>query len=366
MGTTIYRNEIDTNRDGRIDKEEWEKFVRSKDDGDYQVVREDGTPTDSGKLATLMNGLVDSTIAGNGETKVPAEQQMTTVKGYMDQLMTALREAKLANNNQEITKIQSQIAELVSEAERLQENVKPQNKMNLASYKEAAGLKEGRTNSPRAQAMAGRSGSPDTSGMQPKSARAQAGSNAATGSGTSGANYVPKAFTADTGWGDLASKYNDALAVSSDIQEKWSAIGTTTAQGKKLMQLFFYFMKMAESGDMGAMYQFMKFITFIVSKDKAKQQIEMGKKLIQLQELSRKWTDKLLNLQSDNADASTSSELMKTMTIVKSETDAIATSQKLISQMMEEFSQVVETLTNVTKSALETDGRIKRAVSTIR
>jgi pyruvate formate-lyase activating enzyme-like uncharacterized protein len=132
------------------------------------------------------------------------------------------------------------------------------------------------------------------------------------------------------------------------------------------MMLFFYYARMAESGDMGAVYQFMKFITYIISKDKAKQQIEMGKKLIELQELSRRWTNKLLNLESNSTDSSASGELMKTMTIVKSETDAIATSQKLISQMMEEFAQVVETLTNTTKGALETQGRMLRTVSTFR
>ena len=101
----------------------------------------------------------------------------------------------------------------------------------------------------------------------------------------------------------------------------------------------------------------------LVSKDKAKQQIEMGKKLIALQDLSRQWTNKLMNVSSDASDPNASNELMKTMTLVKSETDAIATSQKLISQMMEEFAQVTETLTNTTKSALETAGRIGRTVS---
>jgi len=54
---------------------------------------------------------------------------------------------------------------------------------------------------------------------------------------------------------------------------------------------------------------------------------------------------------------------MKVMTEVKSETDAIATSQKLIAQMMEEFAQIVETLTNTTKGALDAQGRVLRNIS---
>ncbi len=160
--------------------------------------------------------------------------------------------------------------------------------------------------------------------------------------------------------------YMKTMAMEGDIQSSWDSINKNTNRGKQLMMLFFYFARMAESGDMTAMYQFMKFITYVISKDKAKQQIEMGKKLIQLQELSRQWTNKLLNVQTNSNDPAASNELMKTMTIVKSETDAIATSQKLISQMMEEFAQVVETLTNTTKAALETAGRISRTVSTMR
>lgn len=137
-------------------------------------------------------------------------------------------------------------------------------------------------------------------------------------------------------------------------------------RGKQLMMLFFYFAKRAESGDMGQMYQFMKFITYIISKDKAKQQIDMGRKLIELQDESRKVTDTLLNQKTDANDPNSNNEFMKTMTWSKSQSDAIATSQKLIAQMMEEMAQVVETLTNVTKSALDSHKKIQSVVSSTR
>ena len=114
---------------------------------------------------------------------------------------------------------------------------------------------------------------------------------------------------------------------------------------------------------MGMMYQFMKFLTYIVTKDKAKQQIDMGKKLIALQDESRRATNKLLNAKSDPNDPNASFEQSKLLTEVKSETDAIATSQKLIAQMMEEFTVISETLTSSTKVTLDSHRRIQQTVS---
>ena len=56
----------------------------------------------------------------------------------------------------------------------------------------------------------------------------------------------------------------------------------------------------------------------------------------------------------------------QSMAETKKQTDDIATSQKLISQSMEEMSQTAETMTNASKGALESDGRIKRSVSSVR
>ena len=134
-------------------------------------------------------------------------------------------------------------------------------------------------------------------------------------------------------------------------------------RGRELVTLFAYFANRAASGDMGMMYQFMKFLTYIVTKDKAKQQIDMGKKLIALQDESRRATNKLLNAKSDPNDPNASFEQSKLLTEVKSETDAIATSQKLIAQMMEEFTVISETLTSSTKVTLDSHRRIQQTVS---
>ena len=177
-------------------------------------------------------------------------------------------------------------------------------------------------------------------------------------------------FTPPSGWAAQTTSpnfstdaYMQSVAMEDNILGSFDSILKNQNKGKQLMMLFFYFAKMAESGDLGAMYQFMKFLTYIISKDKAKQQIDMGKKLIELQDLSRKWTDKLLGFQTNASDPNSSNDFMKVMTEVKSETDAIATSQKLIAQMMEEFAQIVETLTNTTKGALDAQGRVLRNIS---
>lgn len=234
----------------------------------------------------------------------------------------------------------------------------------LARFMQAAGM-SGALGGARASTLGGSGGEVQTQGPAQSLPQTPAGA-AATPAAQS--VFPPSGWAATTtGTPPFdPNAYGRALAMSEGMQRDWEGIGQNTNRGRQLMMLFFYFAKMAESGDMGAMYQFMKFITYIVSKDKAKQQIEMGKKLIELQDLSRQWTNRLMNLSTDANDPNASNELMRQMTLVKSETDAIATSQKLISQMMEEFAQVVETLTNTTKSALETSGRIMRTVSTMR
>jgi len=343
MGYGIKR--IDTNKDGRVSRKEYEEFwnIGSKKKSTADLINEDskfkGVKTAEPKFA--MSEMADA--------KPPKDPSTTALDSLIKQL-----EAEKDDANREMIKaeIKKQIAEMESNGKQV-----PHYAMKYAGGK-------GKSASAfKAQTLGGKA-LPNE--MNPASAKSKMLEMDA-----------PKAeyFSPPESWGNFPEDGKplsaSALLQNTLVQEEyignaWDQINRNTKKGKDLMRLFFYYARLAESGDMGAVYQFMKFITYIISKDKAKQQIEMGKKLIQLQELSRKWTNKLLSVQSDSTDSSASSELMKTMTIVKSETDAIATSQKLISQMMEEFSQVVETLTNTTKGALETEGRILRTVSTFR
>lgn len=171
--------------------------------------------------------------------------------------------------------------------------------------------------------------------------------------------------------GDNGLGMNPSSLMQMDLfnDAKLSAIDQLgkSEQQRRVMLLFFYFARMAMSGDMGAMYQFMMFLTTIISRDKALQNINMGKLLIQQQDMSRAATNELMKVQANMkpGDDDAARELQIQLQKTKQTEGDVATSQKLISQMMEEMTQVVETLTNATKGALEAQGRILRSVSRI-
>ncbi len=365
----VDKTTIDTTHDGKIDEQEWNKWYEAnKAKVDSEGVEIDGTKYTAKDFATLMKqnpGLFAQAASAND----PAGNDAKKVDQLNSEVQKALKELNDAQASgkpeTEIQKLKEALQAKIKALEAANQNVKKS--LNLGDAYKAAGMQEPsgqQLMSGKAQASMSTGGSPQASGATPYS-----GQIPAAGGGTAGFS-APSGWAAQTLGSGMPTFSSDAymktMAMEGDIQSSWDSINKNTNRGKQLMMLFFYFARMAESGDMTAMYQFMKFITYVISKDKAKQQIEMGKKLIQLQELSRQWTNKLLNVQTNSNDPAASNELMKTMTIVKSETDAIATSQKLISQMMEEFAQVVETLTNTTKAALETAGRISRTVSTMR
>ncbi len=349
----------DTNNDGRISRQEFDEQTRDMAKEERVVMKVDGRDI-SGTL-TEFQSKVDTLFSEAGDATSPSEtvqRQVDSLKGELDSTMAAWKQAVEQGKEAKADELKTQAQTILQQIKQI--NARAARPVNTSSYEQQLGS-DGSSDRGSAFKASVRSGG------SAQGSAAQAGAQTGTRtSGTSGSAAFPPAgwsaqsFAAET---FNSSEYLQSLAAEEHITESWDSVNQNTSRGKQLMQLFFYFAKMAESGDMGAMFQFMKFITYIVSKDKAKQQIEMGKKLIQLQDLSRQWTNKLLDMKSDSTDPSASNDLMKTMTIVKSETDAIATSQKLISQMMEEFGQVVETLTNVTQSALRTQGRIMQTVS---
>jgi len=358
MVISIKSNQItDYDKNGSIDRSDVEKYVKDvlKKDPTKEEIEIDGQ-----KFADFVSKPVDASQSSqSGEANPPADAKLESLKAEMDQLAKEIKDLQQKGVQQDqIQEKQAKLQQLLEQANALiKQGAKP---INLTKYNKAAGLGENGNNPLSAKAQM-TSGGATSDAAKSQSAQTYGGTGGFTGPSTWGAQTLGGGmpmFNTDT--------FMKTMAMESNIMSSWDQVNKNTSRGKQLMMLFFYFARMAESGSMDAMYQFMKFITYIISKDKAKQQIEMGKKLIQLQELSRSWTNKLLNVQTNTTDPAASNELMKTMTIVKSETDAIATSQKLISQMMEEFAQVVETLTNTTKAALETAGRIKRTVSTMR
>lgn len=166
------------------------------------------------------------------------------------------------------------------------------------------------------------------------------------GPGAGGAAFSMEAFA-------------NSAALDQAALEGWDSVGKNASEQRKMMMLFFYFARMAMSGDMGAMYRFMHFITYIISKDKALQNIHMASKLIEMEDASRKAMRALLDTPTpENGNDAASYEFTRVMQETKQVQSEIATSQKLIAQMMEEMAQVVETLTGATKSALDANGRI--------
>lgn len=138
-------------------------------------------------------------------------------------------------------------------------------------------------------------------------------------------------------------------------------------QSNKLLMLFFFLARMAMSGDLGAMYQFLRFVGFIITKDKAMQNVQMSKKLIDLQEQSRKLTKLLTDTKSyDKDDQSVQAKYSQLVEQVKADQGVIGTEQKLIGGMLEEFAQVSEMMTNMTKAMLDARGRELQTISSWR
>lgn len=369
--------------DGRngIDQAEYEQQIAEVREGDTVVVELNGETRTYTTSWTddMKDRLKQQLLAPAADHGDPAEQA-EPIRSQINNLQSEMAslESEIKNLQTLETRTPAQEAELQAKLIRF-ENLKAQMRdaiNRLQVLNEQAGKKASEGISDSAYRLAGLSKPGDGTSSATFEMKAST-TGGAGGTGTQPGSTGPRAmgFTPPATWGGAdmfggkaftTDAYMQSSMMEDSILNSFDSVLKNQNKGKQLMMLFFYFARMAESGDLGAMYQFMKFITYIISKDKAKQQIDMGKKLIELQDLSRQWTDKLLNMQSNSTDPNASNEFMKVMTQVKSETDAIATSQKLISQMMEEFSQIVETLTNTTKSALEANGRVLRTVSTIR
>lgn len=158
-----------------------------------------------------------------------------------------------------------------------------------------------------------------------------------------------------------SAAYAAALYQDSNISDGLGQLMSSRREGQKLLMLFLYYARQAATGDPAAMYNFMKFITFIIAKDKARQNIHIGSKLIQLQDLSRKATETLMN--ADTTDPNKTQEFTKALHQAKSQEATISTSQKLLADMLQEFAGVTEGLISSTKNMQEFWMRASRRVT---
>lgn len=376
---------VDTDRNGHVTQDEFEAQAGALTPGDSDTIVVDGTTisVNGSMWNELKDRIKNGLLAANAVNEPPTENQLDNMRFRVADFTSQAKALQEEINSLKASGIPETVARLVAAQnklndikELLQTAIRNLEFLNQAAGKAAANKIDASAYEMIGETPPGREGGDSkasfamtSSGSSGGGAGAGTGAKATTVGGGAPTVFPPTGYGTDP-FGGAKGFTTDAFMKSSmmedNILSSFDSVLQSQSKGKQLMMLFFYFARMAESGDLGAMYQFMKFLTFIISKDKAKQQIDMGKKLVELQDLSRQWTDKLLNTSTNASDPNSSNDFMKVMTQVKSETDAIATSQKLISQMMEEFAQVVETLTNVTKSALEAQGRVMRAVSVMR
>ena len=369
----ISQSQIDTNGNGSVSWDEWKKASSKVKAGDQIKVTDNKGNVLLNLTFEEIQKLLrkkDAQLALSAENNSPAKASRLDDEGKslmekIEELYKDYKQAEFSKNKAELEKLSVKLLDKVNEARYLQsKGATSVNASMINKCSTALGLLETGGGAKAQVLMNSGTSSGSSGGLSVGQPGSQAGMKA-QGMSPQGQSLSP------SGWGAKAmgvsgfssDAYMKSMATTDNILTSLDSINDSQKRGKELMNLFYYFARMAESGDLGGIYQFMKFITYIVSKDKAKQQIEMGKKLIALQDLSRQWTNKLMNVSSDSSDPDASNELMKTMTLVKSETDAIATSQKLISQMLEEAGVAIETLTNSTKNILQVYARVQQKVS---
>ena len=179
-----------------------------------------------------------------------------------------------------------------------------------------------------------------------------------------------KAVTLPPGWGSETSDIrfpSDAFIKTMHLdnltQDAFGDALQNSNRGREMMLLFHYLAQRAASGDIGAMYEFMKFVGYIISKDKAKELIQDATQMMKMQEQEREANKMIYDFNVDPNDPASSMEYSKRMIFVKQETDSINTNMKLLGQKMEVVGQTVEVITNMVQNLLEVKGRVERKSS---
>ena len=358
-------NVRDTSNDHQVDMNEIEKAYKDRfTDAKLNATDDTAVTFDiNGKtyswaeLKELYQKLVDSGAA-SGDNLSPdavAKEALLEGKEGLEKEYKKLQQAKSlveqAKSELATTPDSTQFKDALSSAEstydmqkkKLEEIVQEAREAgvkNLGKYQRALGDVSGKASTTGDGDSTSDSGSSNNAG-QSNGAKASTGGANSTGNNTppfgngNGAAQGYPSFSTDD--------FMRASIMDGNRLDTLGDISKSQADGNKIMMLFMYFARMAASGDLGAMYQFIKFINFIVAKDKAKQNIDMSTKLIQLQDASRKATEVLLAADSpDGTDAAKSNDFMKLMEKTKAEEGTISTSQKLIADMMQDFGNVVE------------------------
>jgi len=190
------------------------------------------------------------------------------------------------------------------------------------------------------------------------------GGSGGTGKATSFGD-IPKAGNFG---GDASSLDPMSMMKASIADDNLLSLVDMSGEAKKrqqMMLLFFHYARMAMSGDLYAMYQFMRFLSYVIGRDKALQNVAIGTKLIELQEVSRRAQEALTGLKVGE-DSQSQADFQAKLQQIRGEENMVATSQKLLTQMMEEYTGIKSSLDDVTKSMLDSWASSLKSSSTWR
>lgn len=345
---------------GSSDKFKWKEIRKAMD----EVVQQHETPSPGSNNppteAEIRTALSSKTPSGDPLPEM--EETLATVNGLKQALADAEAEQKTAapaQKNAADTAVRTATTNLRQAQQQLRQQLIEATKKGISEDK----LKDFRSavgDAPRSASSNGNgSGTLRASIAGPQVLAQQAPQGGGGGAGGAAGGGSPASGDPFGGMNAPPISPGYAQAILGD--QNADGLGTvlnSQREGQRLMMLFLYYARMAASGDLGAMYQLTQFLSYVISKDKARQNIQISAKLIQLQDQSRKATDTLLS--SDSKDEA---GFAKALQKAKGEEGTIATSQKLLADMMQEFSHVVEAMTNTSKGMLDAWGRVLRTIT---
>lgn len=308
---------------------------------------------------------IDKTKAQQAMVKAAKAETTKQLKALVKQISDASAEAQKenevgnklkANFSALDKKMADKLVEVKNAAEETLDGLKSSDSKTPAGKAKAAtvtfGGKEG------AKATGGDGEAANTAAGQPQGKAKAAQSTFGSGPyGEPRAGSAPGFSDADMNNMLFSGYWNDLRAAGMEEVSK-------KQNDSKLMQMFALLAMRAATGDIGAMVQFMRFVGHIIAKDKAMQNVQMAKKLMELQDASRKDTERLLEADAyDPNDPAAQQEFVKLQQSVNANQGVLATSQKLIASLMEEFTQVAEMMEGMSKSLLDARGRVLQMIS---
>ena len=150
------------------------------------------------------------------------------------------------------------------------------------------------------------------------------------------------------------------------VSQSFQDVLNNQKKSREMQIMFAYYSQKAASGDIGQLYQFMKFLTYMITKAEALKAIRLGETVTYMTHQSNKIQEHYLNNKLKNVDhESPDASYLQTkyLTEMKSQTDAIATSQRLLAQSIEETTVVAEAWNSSTKVALDAYRNVMRRIT---